>query len=193
MTDFYEEVGRSGRLSFLVTELEGRDLDGGLAVRGREITVVGREIRGTGGDRDMIAKTLGLGEAIPSLVKDPIDKAQLLRYAGGSGDYALVHTDVETARAAGLGDVIAHGMLSMGFLGQLVVRWAGAENIRRIQTRFAVIVRLGEVLTCRGVVRSVTPIEDGRRSLVTLEIWAENQKGETVTYGEAEVYSDLER
>ncbi len=127
------------------------------------------------------------GSAVPPLRKEPVTKVQLLKYAGASGDYNLIHTDVETARAMGLGDVIAHGMLSMGFLGQFLTDLAGPENVRRIAVRFAAMVRLGDVLTCKGVVKAAEPSPDGR-TLVTLEIWAENQTGERVTYGEGEVY-----
>lgn len=130
------------------------------------------------------------GEELPPLVKDPITKVQLLKYAGASGDYNLIHTDVETARAVGLGDVIAHGMLGMGFLGQFLSDRAGPESVRRLAARFSAMVRLGDVITCRGVVREVVP-SDGQRRRVLLEIWAENQRGEKVTTGEAEVYLDV--
>lgn len=132
-------------------------------------------------------KDLQLGAEVPPLAKAPVSKVQLLKYAGASGDYNLIHTDVETAKAMGLGDVIAHGMLSMGFLGQFLAGLAGAENVRRLQVRFTAMVRLNDVLTCRGVVKSITAQADGR-SLVALEIWAENQKGGKVTAGEGEVY-----
>lgn len=135
-------------------------------------------------DRD-----LTIGCEVEPLVKAPVSKVQLLKYAGASGDYNLIHTDVETARAMGLGDVIAHGMLSMGFLGQFLTDLAGAENVRRLSVKFAAMVRLGDVLTCKGVVKAITPQPDGR-ALVTLEVSAVNQKGEAVTVGEGEVYLD---
>ncbi|HEY8347724.1 MAG TPA: MaoC/PaaZ C-terminal domain-containing protein [Symbiobacteriaceae bacterium] len=128
-----------------------------------------------------------IGEALPPLVKEPISKVQLLQYAGASGDYNLIHTDVETARAVGLGDVIAHGMLSMGFLGQYLTALAGPEAVRRLKVRFRAMVRLQDVLTCKGVVRAIRPA-DGGRQVAVLEVWAENQRGEKVTTGEAEVY-----
>ena len=43
------------------------------------------------------------------------------------------------------------------------------------------MVRPGDELTCKGVVREV----DGGRAVI--DIWAENQDGEKVTTGEAEV------
>jgi len=127
------------------------------------------------------------GEELPPLVKEPIHKVQLLKYAGASGDYNLIHTDVETARAVGLGDVIAHGMLSMGFLGQYLTTLAGPEGVRRLKVRFQAMVRLQDVLTCRGVIKEIGLAEGGRQ-LALLEVWAENQKGEKVTVGEAEIY-----
>ncbi|EQD57726.1 MaoC domain protein dehydratase [mine drainage metagenome] len=127
------------------------------------------------------------GDAVPELVKDPVTKVQLLKYAGASGDYNLIHTDVETARAVGLPDVIAHGMLSMGFLGQFLTELAGPSGVRQLKVRFAAMVHLGDVITCRGVVRSVRP-QEGNRAAVALEVSAENQRGERVTVGDAEVW-----
>ena len=121
------------------------------------------------------------GDALPELRKEPVTKVQLVKYAGASGDYNLIHTDDETARRMGLDGVIAHGMLSMGFLGEYAAGIAGPQNVRRLKVRFAAMVRPGDELTCKGVVRSV---EDG---VALLDLWAENQNGDKVTTGEAEV------
>ena len=121
------------------------------------------------------------GDQLPDLRKEPVTKVQLVKYAGASGDYNLIHTDDETARRIGLDGVIAHGMLSMGFLGEYAAGIGGPRKVRRLKVRFAAMVRPGDELTCRGVVRSV---EDGR---AVLDLWAENQNGDRVTTGEAEV------
>jgi acyl dehydratase len=112
---------------------------------------------------------------------------QLLRYAGASGDFNLIHTDVETARAVGLGDVIAHGMLSMGFLGQYLANVAGPYAVRRLNVRFKAMVRLGDVLTCTGTVQTIAPSTDGGQ-LVTAILKATNQRGETVTEGDGDFW-----
>ncbi|HLZ81280.1 MAG TPA: MaoC/PaaZ C-terminal domain-containing protein, partial [Ktedonobacteraceae bacterium] len=57
------------------------------------------------------------GKLIP-LVKPPITQEQLQRYAEASGDHNPIHLDEEAAHHVGLDSVIAHGMLSMAFLGQ---------------------------------------------------------------------------
>src|SRR6184192_4515442 len=78
---------------------------------------------------------LDSGSLLPDLRKPPITKVQLVRYAGASGDYNLIHTDDETARMVGLDGVIAHGMLSMAFLGEYLCWLAGPESVRRISTK----------------------------------------------------------
>ncbi|PYM48869.1 MAG: dehydratase, partial [Candidatus Rokuibacteriota bacterium] len=55
---------------------------------------------------------------MPALVKPPVQQIQLTRYAGASGDFNPIHQDAAFAKAAGMGDVFAHGMLSMGFVAQ---------------------------------------------------------------------------
>ena len=125
------------------------------------------------------------GSVLPDLRKAPITKVQLVKYAGASGDYNLIHTDDETARSVGLDGVIAHGMLSMAFLGEYLCWLAGPESVRRLSVRFVEMVRPGDVLTCRGRVREHTPVGSGRR--LQLEVWAENQRAERVTVGDAEV------
>jgi acyl dehydratase len=125
------------------------------------------------------------GSLLPDLRKLPITKVQLVKYAGASGDYNLIHTDDETARTVGLDRVIAHGMLSMAFLGEYLCWLAGPESVRRLSVRFNEMVRPGDTLTCRGRVNERTTDDAGRR--LRLELWAENQRAERVTVGEAEV------
>ena len=126
-----------------------------------------------------------VGDELPPLVKGPLQQIQLTRYAGASGDFNPIHQDDEFAKAAGMGGVFAHGMLSMGFVAQAVTDWAGAGRVLKIGVRFAALVRLKDTVTCRGRVVG-TSQKDGV-NLVELEIWAENQTGETVVSGRATV------
>ncbi len=129
-----------------------------------------------------------VGREMPALVKEPIQQIQLTRYAGASGDFNPIHQDDAFAKAAGMGGVFAHGMLSMGFVAQSVTDWLGAGSMKTIGVRFAGLVRLGDVITCRGTVAAKRPANDGQaENLVDLELWAENQKGEKVITGRATV------
>ena len=126
-----------------------------------------------------------VGDELPPLVKGPIKQIQLTRYAGASGDFNPIHQDDEFAKEAGMGGVFAHGMLSMGFVAQAVTDWSGAGSVRKIGVRFAGLVRLKDVVTCRGRVLGKSSING--QPLCELEIWAENQRGEKVVTGTATV------
>ena len=126
-----------------------------------------------------------VGDELPPLAKGPIRQIQLTRYAGASLDFNPIHQDEEFARAAGMGGVFAHGMLTMGFVAQALTDWAGAGTVRRLGVRFTALVRLKDTVTCRGRVVATT-VRDGLH-LVDLEVWAENQRGEQVVTGRATV------
>ena len=131
------------------------------------------------------AEDVNVGQELPALVKGPIQQIQLTRYAGASGDFNPIHQDDEFAKAAGMGGVFGHGMLTMGFVAQSVTDWAGAGNVTKINVRFQGLVRLKDVITCKG--RVLNKSSKNGSHLVDLEIWAENQKGEKVITGKATV------
>ena len=104
-----------------------------------------------------------------------VTREQISAYAKASGDRNPIHLDEEAARAAGLPGVIAHGMLGMAQLANFVVAYAGDHRrIRRLRCRFSGMVLPGDTITFTG---RVTGEEGG---LTTLELSAENQKGERV-------------
>ncbi|MDA0999506.1 MAG: MaoC/PaaZ C-terminal domain-containing protein [bacterium] len=126
------------------------------------------------------------GDALPDLVKDPIGRVQLVKYAGASGDFNPLHFDDSVAQERGLDQVIAHGMLSMAFLGQAAESAFGAGSIRKLEVNFRGMVRLGDVITCRGEVTEVR--EQGGRRLAVCALEAVNQEGAPVTKGTAEAW-----
>jgi acyl dehydratase len=124
-----------------------------------------------------------VGAELPPLVKGPIQQIQLTRYAGASGDFNPIHQDDEFAKAAGMGGVFAHGMLTMGFVGQALTDWAGAGSVRKFGVRFTGLVRLKDTVTCTGRVIAKSSKDDVH--LVDVEVSAENQRGEKIVTGKA--------
>jgi len=114
-----------------------------------------------------------------------VTRQALAIYCGASGDHNPVHVDLDFARAAGLGDVIAHGMLVMAYMGRLLTDWVPQDAIRRFDTRFQAITRVGDVLTCRGRIVDKGPMEGERR--VRVAVSAADQRGEIKAQGEAVV------
>ena len=91
-----------------------------------------------------------------------IDRELLKRYADASGDQNPIHQDEVFAKSVGLPDVIAHGMLTMGLVGQYVSDWAGGANqVKEYSARFVkpVVVPAGKSVEL--VVNGVATEEDG--------------------------------
>ena len=81
---------------------------------------------------------------------------QLVMYAGASGDFNRIHYDLPFAQEAGLGGVIAHGMLTMGFSAQLLSGLGGPRGfVRNIEAKFVSSVRPGDVVKLAGTVADV--------------------------------------
>ncbi|MCP5370622.1 MAG: acyl dehydratase [Hyphomicrobiales bacterium] len=91
-----------------------------------------------------------------AFTKAAVTTRQLVMYAGASGDYNRIHYDHHFAVEAGLGGVIAHGMLTMGFLAQAVADWAGpGAMVRDVLSRFVSPVKPGDVVAFTGTVTAV--------------------------------------
>jgi acyl dehydratase len=158
--------------------------DGGTAL-GRA-TVIVREGQADAGAVKTGGKVTSApeGEQISPLQKH-VTQAQIDAYADASGDHNPIHIDLQAARTVGLPGTIAHGMLSMAFLGQLLTNWITSQPsggwISRLRVRFQAMVFPGDTLSCRGVLRERL---DNRQRF---ELWIDNQRGERVLSGDAEV------
>jgi acyl dehydratase len=121
------------------------------------------------------------GDSLPVLKLPPITRLQLALYCGGSGDHNPIHVDTDFAKRAGMKDVFAHGMLSMGFMGRLVTSVAPQSRVKSLSVRFVAITWVADEITVTG---RVTQVNREERSL-TLELACVNQKGETTLTGQA--------
>jgi acyl dehydratase len=65
-----------------------------------------------------------VGDELPSLTV-AINRVDLVRYAGASGDFNIIHWNERVATSVGLPNVIAHGMLTMGLAARVVTDWLG--------------------------------------------------------------------
>jgi acyl dehydratase len=100
---------------------------------------------------------------VRTLSCDPISRTTLALFAGASGDHNPIHIDVDVARAAGMDDVFAHGMLSMAYLGRLVTQIAPQHRLLSLTTRFVAITPVHARPVCTATVASV---DDGSTTWV---------------------------
>ncbi|RJG03277.1 MaoC/PaaZ C-terminal domain-containing protein [Noviherbaspirillum sedimenti] len=127
----------------------------------------------------MILENVTVGTELPPLQLEPISRRTLALFAGGSGDHQPVHIDIDVAKARGRGDVIAHGMLSMAYLGRLLTNWIPQERIRSFKARFAAVAPVYGEPRCTG---RVVAVENG---LATLDLTVALADGTVTVRGEA--------
>jgi acyl dehydratase len=107
-----------------------------------------------------------------------ITRADLVRYAGASGDFNPIHWNERCAREVGLPDVIAHGMYTMGLAARAVTDWATDPGaVVNVGVRFTkpVVVPddgVGALLVVEGVVAAKTDDEQGPGGLVRIDVTA---------------------
>jgi acyl dehydratase len=132
------------------------------------------------------------GMELGEMVFGPLERVDIVRYAGASGDFNPIHTDEGYARATGAPTVFAMGMLPAGYLAHAVADWfGGSQNLRRFKVRFTTRVWPGDEIACTG---RVVAIEDG---LVKVTVEARRRgpgpegldlpEEETALIGEADV------
>jgi acyl dehydratase len=120
-------------------------------------------------------QSLSAGDKVFHLVKPPVTKLQLVRYAGASGDFNPLHTDDEAAREAGFPGVVAHGMLVMAFLAEAVTTWVPRTSFKRIKVRFKGVTRPGDVVTVVGRVREKSVVGGQARVICSIEAVDQNR------------------
>ena len=124
---------------------------------------------------------INVGDEIPGLTTGPITETQLVRYSGASGDFNPIHTVHHVAEAAGLGGVIAHGMLVMGLVGRTITDWVGLAPLRRFEVRFVGITRPGQTITVTGKV--VEKLKVNGEHHLRCEVLAADQEGHQKVQG----------
>ncbi|MBS1256313.1 MAG: (R)-specific enoyl-CoA hydratase [Deltaproteobacteria bacterium] len=122
--------------------------------------------------------SLKIGDEIPALTTPPVSRHALALYCGASGDHNPIHVDLDYARSSGLDDVIAHGMLSAGYLGRMLANWVPQSAIRSMNNRFTAMTHIGDSVTCTGKV--VKKFEEGNEKLIRVELQANTPKAQTI-------------
>lgn len=113
-----------------------------------------------------------------------ISEADILMFAGVSGDTNPVHLDAEYAAATPFKERIAHGMLSAGLISAVLgTRLPGPGAVYVGQTlKFRAPVKIGDTVTARAEVIELDPSK--RRVVLRTQCLI---KGKVVVDGEATV------
>ncbi|MFL3007169.1 MAG: MaoC/PaaZ C-terminal domain-containing protein [Candidatus Neomarinimicrobiota bacterium] len=121
-------------------------------------------------------KSAKIGESLPALIIGPISRTDLALYAGASGDHNPLHIDTDYANQIGLPDVIAHGMLIMGYLGRVLTNSTYQNQILEYNVQFSSITNIGDKLTCSATVEKIYTNNFGKN--LKLELNVKNQQSD---------------
>lgn len=107
-----------------------------------------------------------------------VTRADLVRYAGASGDFNPIHWSDRVATSVGLPGVIAHGMFTLALAARALDTWAGGPGrVRELGCKFSKPVVVpdddkGVEVVVRGTVRNAS--EEGVQ--IALEVTCGDQK-----------------
>ncbi len=137
--------------------------------------------------RESTSETWTVGRELPLLSK-ALTQEKIDGYARASGDFNPIHVDPAFAAATPFGGTIAHGMLLLAYLSEMLTTAFGRAWLSggRLKVRFKGVARPGDTLTMRGRVERVQ--DEGQRLFAAVE--CVNQAGDVLVAGDAEVRLD---
>jgi 3-hydroxybutyryl-CoA dehydratase len=86
-------------------------------------------------------------------VTKQLGQAQIDRYAEASGDHNPIHVDPDFARATPFGGTIAHGMLVLASIAEMMTAACGEAFVTKgkLRVRFRAPARSSATITARAV------------------------------------------
>jgi 3-hydroxybutyryl-CoA dehydratase len=132
------------------------------------------------------------GKALSPVVKH-ITQEKIKLYAEASGDFNPIHVDESFAAKTPLGGTIAHGMLSLAYVSEMMTSAFGQSWLSggKLRAKFKEPARPGDILTINGKVDCIERKDDVSYANCNFE--CRNQKGETIVAGEAIVKLSSDR
>ncbi len=137
--------------------------------------------------RGMYFEEFEIGQTLTTPART-ITEADVVNFAGLSGDYNPLHTDAQFAAETPYGRRIAHGMLVMAVATGLAARHGFIEGtalaFREVSWKFSAPVFLGDTVHMVAEVVELKPMPRLGGGLVVLKASMVNQEGKVVQRGE---------
>jgi len=120
-------------------------------------------------------------------IKKVITQQNINLYAEASQDFNPIHIDEDFAKKTPLGGTIAHGMLILAYVSQMMNTAFGRSWLTggKLNVRFKAPARPGDTITVSGKICKLDKSEG--QTFVNCDVLCSNQKGESVVTGEAKV------
>ena len=126
------------------------------------------------------------GKALNPVVKH-ITQEKINLYAETSGDFNPIHVDESFAAKTPFGGTIAHGMLNLAYVSEMMTSAFGRSWVSggKLRAKFKESARPGDTLTITGKIDCIEQRSDVSYANCSFE--CRNQRGETIVTGEATV------
>ncbi len=119
-----------------------------------------------------------------------VTEADIVIFAGLSGDYNVLHTDAEFMKTSIFGERIAHGLLGLAIQSGLLTRGMrpyATIAFMGLRWKFKGPIKIGDTIRARGKVIAKKETSKPDRGVVTLARQVVNQRGEVVQEGETDL------
>ncbi len=140
-------------------------------------------------------RQIPVGQIVPdmslaSLLRTPTQK-RINLYARASGDYNPIHVDANYARQTPFGGTIAHGMLVLSYISEMMLSAFGSRWLSTgwLSVRFKSPAHTGKQVKVEGRIRSVERTD--KQIKVICNVACRDEAGNPIITGEAGVTMDL--
>ena len=139
-------------------------------------------------------KQMLLEQIIPDMLLTPLVRTptqeRINLYARMSGDYNPIHVDADHARQTSFGGTIAHGMLVLSYISEMMLSTFGSHWISTgwLSLRFREPAHSGKQVKVEGRIRSVEPMD--KQLKVICDVTCRDESGNSIITGEAGVTID---
>ncbi|HEX9479757.1 MAG TPA: MaoC/PaaZ C-terminal domain-containing protein [Methylomirabilota bacterium] len=118
-----------------------------------------------------------------------VTEADIVIFAGLSGDYNVLHTDAEHMKASLFGERIAHGLLGLSIQQGLLDRVVPGQAVgplAAVKWKFKGPIKIGDTIHVEARVAAKKEGERTDAGVITVERRVLNQRGEVVQEGETD-------
>ena len=136
--------------------------------------------------RGMYYEDMEIGYKVVSAGRT-ISEADIMAFAGLSGDWNAIHIDAEYAKTAGFGERVAHGLLGLSIASGLAMQLGfidrTVEAFTSLDWKFRAPIKIGDTIHMEAEVTQKKLVPGGMGGFVTFNIVVKNQRDETTQRG----------
>ena len=116
-----------------------------------------------------------------------ISEADIMAFAGLSGDWNAIHVDAEYAKSSAFGERVAHGLLGLSIASGLAMQLGfldrTVEAFTALDWKFRAPIKIGDTIHLEAEVKEKKAVPGGVGGFVTFNMVVKNQRGEKVQRG----------